>query len=101
MAPCAMLFASASLARRIERAEATLIAEFGRTAARRLGSEQIVITDLAGGIAVVAGPSAPFSKVAGLGFELLEEPRSMPWKTSTPSRRPRCVWSCRRWPTPR
>jgi ribosomal protein S18 acetylase RimI-like enzyme len=67
-----MLFASASLARRIERAEATLIAEFGRTAARRPGSEHVVITDVAGGIAVAAGPGAPFSKVAGLGFEPLD-----------------------------
>ena len=68
-----MIFASASLARRIERAEATLIAEFGRTSARRLGDNQVVISDLAGGIAVVAGPGAPFSKVAGLGFEPIDE----------------------------
>jgi hypothetical protein len=67
-----MLFANASLAKRIERAEATLIADFGRTAARHPGSERVAITDLAGGIAVAAGPSAPFSKIAGLGFEPLE-----------------------------
>ena len=67
-----MLFASASVAKRVERAEATLIAEFGRAAAR-LGSDQVFISDLAGGTAVAAGPGAPFSKVAGLGFESIEE----------------------------
>jgi len=35
-----MLFARASVAKRVERAEATLIAEFGRAAARRLGSDE-------------------------------------------------------------
>ena len=67
-----MVFASASVAKRIERADATLVAEFGRAAARRLGSEEVFISDLAGGIAVAAGPGAPFSKVAGLGFEPID-----------------------------
>ena len=67
-----MLFASASLARRIERAEATLIAEFGRTAARHLNDRKIFIRDFAGGIAVAAGPGAPYSKIAGLGFEPID-----------------------------
>jgi ribosomal protein S18 acetylase RimI-like enzyme len=67
-----MLFASASLARRIEGAEATLIAEFGRIAARQAGGDKVVISELAGGVAVVAGPGAPFSKIAGLGFEPID-----------------------------
>jgi len=67
-----MVFASASVAKRIERADATLVAEFGRAAARRLGSEEVFISDLAGGMAVAAGPGAPFSKVAGLGFEPID-----------------------------
>ena len=67
-----MLFASSSLARRIEQAEATLIAEFGRIAALERGPDNVAIRDLAGGVAVVAGPGAPFSKIAGLGFEPLE-----------------------------
>jgi hypothetical protein len=67
-----MVFASASVAKRIERAEATLIGEFGRAAAGRLGSDQVFIGDLAGGMAVAAGPGAPFSKVAGLGFEPID-----------------------------
>jgi GNAT superfamily N-acetyltransferase len=68
-----MVFASASVAKRVEKAEATLIAEFGRAAARQLGSDKVFISDLAGGTAVAAGPGAPFSKVAGLGFEPIEE----------------------------
>jgi len=66
-----MLFASASLARRIERAEATLIAEFGRLAVGTL--QDVVVRDFCGGVAVIAGAGAPFSKVAGLGFEPLDE----------------------------
>jgi ribosomal protein S18 acetylase RimI-like enzyme len=64
-----MPFATASLARRIERAESTLIAEFGGAAARQLGSDGVVIRELGGGVAVAAGAGAPFSKVAGLGFD--------------------------------
>ena len=64
---------SASVARRIEHAEATMIAEFGRLAARRLGDQKVFIASCAGGIAVAAGPGAPYSKVAGLGFEPIDE----------------------------
>jgi GNAT superfamily N-acetyltransferase len=66
-----MLFASASLARRIERAEATLIAEFGRIATGTLPN--VVVRNFGGAVAVVAGAAAPFSKVAGLGFEPVDE----------------------------
>ena len=68
-----MVFASASLARRIEHAEATMIGEFGRLAARQLGDQKVFIASCAGGIAVAAGPGAPYSKVAGLGFEPIDE----------------------------
>ena len=72
-----MVFASASVAKRIERAEATLIGEFGRAAARRQrgDGDEVFICDLAGGMAVAAGPGAPFSKVAGLGFEPIDVSR--------------------------
>jgi GNAT superfamily N-acetyltransferase len=63
-----MPFASASLARRIERVEAALIAEFGRAAMRQLGDDAVSIREIGGGVAVSAGPGWPFSKVAGLGF---------------------------------
>ena len=56
MAPCGMLFASASVAKRIERAEATLIEDFGRAAARRLGHNQVFIGEIAGGMAVQPSP---------------------------------------------
>ena len=67
-----MVFASASVAKRIEKAEATLIAEFGRAADRRSATNKVFICDLAGGTAVAAGPGAPFSKIAGLGFEPID-----------------------------
>jgi GNAT superfamily N-acetyltransferase len=68
-----MLFATATLARRIEQAESTLITDFARPARARLGDEHVFIHDIGGGTAVAAGPTAPFSKVAGLGFEDLDE----------------------------
>jgi GNAT superfamily N-acetyltransferase len=69
-----MPFANASLARRIERAESSLISDFGRAASRQLGTDAVVIREVGGGVAVAAGPGAPFSKVAGLGFEPVSEP---------------------------
>jgi ribosomal protein S18 acetylase RimI-like enzyme len=68
-----MLTATASLARRIEAAESALIAGMGRSAAGRLGEDHVIVTPLGGGCAVMAGPGSPFSKVAGLGFEPLDE----------------------------
>jgi GNAT superfamily N-acetyltransferase len=68
-----MLFATASLVRRIEEAEASLIAGFGRSAARRVPGEQIYLGTIGGGTAVAAGPQSPISKIAGLGFEPLDE----------------------------
>jgi ribosomal protein S18 acetylase RimI-like enzyme len=68
-----MIFASASVARRIEQAEATMIGEFGRLAARQRDPQKVFIGNCAGGIAVAAGAGAPYSKVAGLGFEPIDE----------------------------
>jgi GNAT superfamily N-acetyltransferase len=68
-----MLTATSSLARRIEQAEAGLVAGMGESAARRLGNDQVVLSALGGGWAVMAGAGSPFSKVAGLGFEPLDE----------------------------
>jgi GNAT superfamily N-acetyltransferase len=68
-----MLFATASLARRIERAESTLITDFARPARARLGSSGVFMSDFGGGAAVAAGPAVPFSKIAGLGFEPFDE----------------------------
>lgn len=63
------MFATASLARRIERAEAGLILEAVRSAARRVPPDQVVLRELHGGVAAYVEPAAPFNKVAGLGFE--------------------------------
>lgn len=63
-----MLFATASLAKRIENAETTLITEAARATARRIGSDNVFIRQFGGGVAVHAGDGAPFNKVAGLGF---------------------------------
>ena len=63
-----MLFATASLAKRIEKAETTLIAEAARATAKRIGSDNVFIRQFGGGVAVHAGDGAPFNKVAGLGF---------------------------------
>lgn len=68
-----MLIATSSLARRVEAAESALIAGMGRSAAGRLGEDHVIVTSLGGGTAVMAGPGSPFSKVAGLGFEPLDE----------------------------
>ena len=68
-----MLFATATLARRIEEAESTLITDFARPALARLGDSRVFIQNIGGGTAVAAGPLAPFSKIAGLGFEALDE----------------------------
>jgi hypothetical protein len=68
-----MLFATGSLAKRIEEAESTLIAHFGRAVGHRDGRDRVVIADVGGGTAVIAGPTTPFSKVAGLGFAAVDE----------------------------
>jgi GNAT superfamily N-acetyltransferase len=68
-----MILATATLARRIEHAESTLITDFARPVQARLGEDRVFIQDIGGGTAVAAGPSAPFSKIAGLGFEPLDE----------------------------
>jgi GNAT superfamily N-acetyltransferase len=68
-----MLFATASLVRRIEHAEASLIAGFGRGAARTHPGDEVYIGAIGGGTAVAAGPLAPMSKIAGLGFEPIDE----------------------------
>ncbi|MEO8076437.1 MAG: GNAT family N-acetyltransferase [Acidobacteriota bacterium] len=68
-----MLFATATLARRIEDAESTLIAHFGRSARPRAGELPVVVTSIGGGTAVIARPGAPFNKIAGLGFAPIDE----------------------------
>ena len=67
------IFATASLARRIERAEAALIEDGATAAMQRVGREQVFRQHLAGGIAAFTDAGSPFNKVAGLGFEGVPE----------------------------
>jgi ribosomal protein S18 acetylase RimI-like enzyme len=67
------LFATASLARRIERAESTLISEGALAAARRLDRARMIVAPVAGGVAVFTETGSPFNKFAGLGFEGVPE----------------------------
>ncbi len=63
-----MLFASTSLAARIERAEARLVADGAAASDRRRPGRDAFALPLAGGIAAFTGPGSPLNKVAGLGF---------------------------------
>ena len=63
-----MLFASTSLAARIERADARLVSDSARAAQARRPDAGAFATELAGGVATFAGPGSPLNKVAGLGF---------------------------------
>jgi hypothetical protein len=64
-----MLFASTSLAARIERAECRLLADSAASAARRRPDAGVFAMPLAGGMATFTGAGSPLNKVAGLGFE--------------------------------
>lgn len=63
------MFTTASLAARIERAEAGMILECVRAAERRLPPEQAIAREINGGVAAYVEPGAPFNKVAGVGFD--------------------------------
>jgi GNAT superfamily N-acetyltransferase len=62
------LFCDTALARRIERADATLIAASSEAARRRGAAPPGFVIPLAGGVASFADADSPFNKVAGLGF---------------------------------
>lgn len=61
-----MLFATATLAARIERAECRLACDFAEAARHR--RSDVVIRPIAGSAAIFAGPDQPFNKIVGLGF---------------------------------
>jgi N-acetylglutamate synthase-like GNAT family acetyltransferase len=63
------MFADATLAARIDRAESRLTSDAAE-AIRDAGlQKRVVIIPIAGGKAVYAGPSAPMNKLIGLGFD--------------------------------
>lgn len=63
------MFATGSLAKRIEHAEAGLILEAAQACARRVPADRMVVREACGGVGVYVEPGAPFNKVAGLGFD--------------------------------
>lgn len=62
-----MLFATTTLAARIERAESRLACDFADAARHR--RSDVVIRPFSGSAAIFAGPDQPFNKVVGLGFD--------------------------------
>ena len=68
-----MLTATTTLAKRIELAEARLITGMGHSVSRRLGPAQVIVVRVGSGAAVMPGPGSHLSKVAGLGFEPLDQ----------------------------
>ena len=67
------MFATASLARRIERAETGLILEGARAAARRVPADRLLVEETNGGGAVFVEAGSPFNKAVGLGFDGVPE----------------------------
>jgi ribosomal protein S18 acetylase RimI-like enzyme len=61
-----MLFATATLAARVEKAEAAVAAEFASAARAR--SKEVMLEAIGGTTAVYGGAGEPFNKIAGLGF---------------------------------
>jgi len=64
-----MLFASVSLAARIERAECRMLLACARALAARRGDVDVIVRELAGGVATFTTPGSPLNKLAGLGFD--------------------------------
>ena len=71
------MFATGSLARRIERAEASLIADCAAAAARRGGDQRVFTMPLRGGVGAFVEPGSPINKVAGLGFDGIPDDEEM------------------------
>ena len=69
------MFATGSLASRIERAEAGLILDAAAACARRVPADRMVVREACGGVGVYVEPGAPFNKVAGLGFDGVPSPQ--------------------------
>jgi len=67
--PSSILFAAFDLARRVERAERSLIEEAARSTDLRGTPSSAATVPLAGGLAVWAADGSPFNKVVGVGLE--------------------------------
>jgi ribosomal protein S18 acetylase RimI-like enzyme len=66
-----MLFATSSLAARLERAECAMAVAFGELAKARRADA--LVAPVGGAAAVYGGPGEPFNKLAGLGFAPFDE----------------------------
>lgn len=66
-----MLMATASLAARVERAEASTARAFAEVA--KAHAPDTLIVPVGGTVAVYGGPNAPYNKLAGLGFAAVDE----------------------------
>lgn len=64
-----MLFATTSLAARIERAECGLLRESVEAISAARPGADLFVRSVAGGVATYAGEGSPLNKVAGLGFD--------------------------------
>ena len=62
------MFANSALARRIERAEATMSVDMAVGACRRSGVESHAVP-IGSGFALFAGPGSPFNKIIGAGLD--------------------------------
>lgn len=62
------MFADSSLAARIDRAEMRLSMSIAETVARRDPSAGVLVSPIAGGHAVFAGPGGPANKAIGIGY---------------------------------
>ena len=68
-----MIFASTKLAGRIERAECRLLASAAAAVERRREGVEVYVRGLGGGLAIHAVPDSPLNKLAGLGFDEVDE----------------------------
>jgi GNAT superfamily N-acetyltransferase len=63
------MYATKSLAARIERAECAMLRDLAGGATRRLPPEARIVAPIAGGLALFLGHGSPANKLAGLGFD--------------------------------
>jgi hypothetical protein len=67
------MFATAELARRIDRAEARLTEELGRAVVDRHPTGDAFVASIGGGVAAFTAPASPMNKMIGVGFDTLPD----------------------------
>lgn len=71
------MFATASLARRIEQADAGIVRAVARAAAGRVADGDLIFHEMHGGVAAYVEPGSPYNKAAGFGFEGVPSPGAL------------------------